>query len=77
MRDIRVAAAQFEHRDGDKAYNLVAHPRPDPPRGGAGGRDRQLPRVLHHAATRSSSTSTASSSPGWPSRSPTGRRSAP
>ncbi|WZO99502.1 nitrilase-related carbon-nitrogen hydrolase [Isosphaeraceae bacterium EP7] len=22
MRDIRVAAAQFEHRDGDKAYNL-------------------------------------------------------
>ena len=22
MRDIRIAAAQFEHRDGDKAYNL-------------------------------------------------------
>ena len=22
MRDIRSAAAQFEHRDGDKAYNL-------------------------------------------------------
>ena len=22
MRDIRVAAAQFEHRNGDKAYNL-------------------------------------------------------
>src|SRR5438128_10387883 len=22
MRDIRVATAQFEHRDGDKAYNL-------------------------------------------------------
>src|SRR3954447_18232379 len=22
MRDIRVAAAQFEHRDGDKSYNL-------------------------------------------------------
>ncbi len=22
MRDIRVAAAQFEHRDNDKAYNL-------------------------------------------------------
>src|SRR5438309_8008447 len=22
MRDIRFAAAQFEHRDGDKAYNL-------------------------------------------------------
>src|SRR5436309_14135544 len=23
MRDIRVAAAQFEHRNGDKAYNLA------------------------------------------------------
>ena len=22
MRDIRIAAAQFEHRDGDKAFNL-------------------------------------------------------
>jgi hypothetical protein len=22
MRDIRIASAQFEHRDGDKAYNL-------------------------------------------------------
>ena len=22
MRDIRVGAAQFEHRNGDKAYNL-------------------------------------------------------
>src|SRR3954453_8791700 len=22
MRDIRIAAAQFEHRDGDKVYNL-------------------------------------------------------
>ncbi|MEO6811873.1 MAG: nitrilase-related carbon-nitrogen hydrolase, partial [Isosphaeraceae bacterium] len=22
MRDIRIAAAQFEHRDGDKTYNL-------------------------------------------------------
>src|SRR4051794_41545182 len=30
MRDIRVAAAQFEHRNGDKAYTL--------------GRTRELPR---------------------------------
>ena len=22
MREIRIAAAQFEHRDGDKAFNL-------------------------------------------------------
>ncbi|MCA9018438.1 MAG: nitrilase, partial [Planctomycetaceae bacterium] len=22
MRDIRIAAVQFEHRNGDKAYNL-------------------------------------------------------
>ncbi len=44
MRDIRIAAAQFEHRDGDKAYNL-ARIAELTRRGGAGGRDRLLPRV--------------------------------
>ena len=34
MRDIRVAAAQFEHRNNDKAYNLSPDRRADP----AGGR---------------------------------------
>ena len=48
MRDIHIAAAQFEARDADKDYNFgrieaLARQRRRP-----GGRDRQLPRVLHH-----------------------------
>ena len=72
MRDIRVATAQFEHRNNDKAYNLSRISDLTRQAGRTRGRDRQLPRVLRSAATRSSSTSTATSSRRWPSRCPTG-----
>ena len=45
MRDIRIAAAQFEHRDGDKAYNLGRIRELTRTRRGPGRRDRLLPRV--------------------------------
>ena len=76
MRDIRIAAAQFEHRDGDKAFNL--------------GRIRDLAARPPRKAPRSSASTSAActaytflqrypatSSTPSPSRSPTGRRSPP
>ena len=50
MRDIRIAAAQFEHRDGDKAYNL--------------GRIRELARPGgRREGPRSSASTSAASRP--------------
>ena len=76
MRDIRIAAAQFEHRDGDKAYNL--------------GRIRDLARraasqgaeiVCFHECCITAytflQTLTATSWMRWPSRSRMARRSGP
>ena len=53
QRDIWIAAAQFEARDADKDYNFGRIEALARQAVAAGGRDRQLPRVLDHAATRS------------------------
>ena len=68
MRDIRVAAAQFEHRNNDKAYNLARIEDAHPPSGRSREPRSSASTNARSAATRFCSISTAPSWRPWPSR---------
>ena len=71
MRDIRVAAAQFEHRNNDKAYNLSRiSVLPSGPSNR--GRKSSVSTNVQSAATHSCNTSIVPGSRQWPSRFPAG-----